>query len=109
MGTFQIRYGAFSAVVCRLDVYWDDAIMTITQHKGIGYEVTMTGYETQNFGFSGLETEFLTWLDTLGAGATAAAELAPEEGLIDLKIVEEMCGVVSSSCCDSSSSTSVDA
>lgn len=89
LGTFQIRYGAFAAVVCRLDVYWDDAILSIIQHKGVGYEVVMTGEETKAFPFGGLEEEFKIWLDTLGG--VEASELSPEEALADLLVVEDMC------------------
>lgn len=78
VGTFQIKYGAFASVVCRLDVYWDDAIMSIVQHKGVGYEVSMTGLETQRFGFEGLREEFNLWLDTVSSGVQADV-LSPEE------------------------------
>lgn len=104
LGTFHIRYGAFLTPTCRLDVYFDDAILNIVQIKGVGYQVTMTTnthQETRDFPFAGLEDEFKVWLDTLGscddgdgvAGnvAAEAKDLAPEEGLIDLLIVEEMC------------------
>jgi len=102
MGTFQIKYGLFPAVVCRLDIYWGDATMNIIQHKGVGYEVRMTGEETRHFKFDGLQLEFALWLDTFGldsvsgggasSGAAEASELAPEEALVDLLIVEKMCG-----------------
>jgi predicted dehydrogenase len=94
LGTFQIRYGAFVDVVCRLDVYWDDAAMSIIQHKGVGYEVIMTGEETMHFPFEGLQIEFKLWLDTIASGAPAL-DLLPEEGLTDLLAVESMCGTVS--------------
>jgi predicted dehydrogenase len=101
LGTFQIKYGAFPAVVCRLDIYWDDATMNVIQHKGIGYEVRMTGEETRHFGFDGLQTEFAVWLDSFGIpesdrgasrGVTEAEDLTPEQALVDLRIVEKMCG-----------------
>lgn len=90
LGTFHIRYGAFPAVVCRLDVYWDDTIMSVIQHKGVGYEVTMTGCESRHFDFGGLQAEFQVWLDTFTTGAPAEV-LSPEEALKDLLIVEEIC------------------
>jgi predicted dehydrogenase len=90
LGTFHIRYGALPLVVCRLDVYWDDVILTITQFKGIGYEVAITGQETRIFPFGGLEAEFSLWLDTFTTGQPAP-ELSPEEALADLFVVEAMC------------------
>ena len=100
-GTYHIRYGAFPTVVCRLDVYWDNAVMSIIQHKGIGYEVMMTGMETKHFGFEGLELEFKAWLDSIntdskkGSGSitiiTPVPELTPEEALNDLIVIEKMC------------------
>jgi predicted dehydrogenase len=88
-GTYLIRYGAFPSPVCRLDVYWDDATMSLVQLKGVGYEVKMTGQEPRTFGFHGLQLEFTKWLETLKG--SAAAELSPEEGLADLIAVELMC------------------
>jgi predicted dehydrogenase len=90
LGTFQIRYGAFLSVVCRMDVYWDDAIMSIIQHKGVGYEVIMTGQETRLFEFEGLQEEFKVWLNALESGECAEV-LSPEEALKDLLVVEAMC------------------
>ena len=90
MGTFLIRYGLFSSVVCRLDVYFDDAILSIIQHKGEGWEVAMTGTETRRFPFGGLEAEFEVWLRACEAGEEAG-ELSPEEALTDLIVVENMC------------------
>ena len=92
-----------SEVLCRLDIYWDDAMMSVIQHKGVGYEVTMTGKETRNFGFEGLQVEFKLWLDMLRVNADGGAVgasgvedgsldvLSPEEGLKDLIVVEQMC------------------
>lgn len=94
LGTFQIRYGAFISVVCRMDVYWDDAIMSIIQHKGVGYEVTMTGKETRLFEFGGLQEEFTVWLNALERGECVEV-LSPEEALKDLLVVEAMCCTVS--------------
>jgi predicted dehydrogenase len=91
LGTFHIRYGAFVEVLCRLDVYWDDAAMSIVQHKGVGYEVAMTGRETQRFGFEGLDREFVAWLDSVDSGVEVTG-LSPEEALADLVVVEAMCG-----------------
>lgn len=98
-GTYHIRYGAFPTVECRLDVYWDDAMMSIIQHKGIGYEVMMTGIETKHFGFEGLEIEFKAWLDSITTNdkkgssciMTPVPELTPEEALNDLIVIEKMC------------------
>ena len=100
-GTYHIRYGAFPSVVCRLDVYWDDAMMSIIQHKGIGYEVMMTDMETRRFGFEGLEVEFKAWLDNISNSMNSSSsssgssvpvlELTPEEALADLLVVEKMC------------------
>ena len=62
--------------------------------------------QSWSFGFGGLEAEFDLWLGTVGtedqgqgqgqgqgqAGAFAeAAELSPEQALVDLRIVEAMC------------------
>lgn len=94
LGTVQIRYGAFPTPVCRFDVFFDDAILSITQVKGVGYEVAMTGHETQRFGFDGLEREFVAWIDSV-ATQTAIPALQPEEGLIDLVAVEDMCATTS--------------
>jgi predicted dehydrogenase len=110
IGTYHIRYGAFPTVVCRLDVYWDDAVMSIIQHKGIGYEVMMTGMETKHFGFEGLELEFIAWLNSINTDGkkgssssysscssssitiiTPVPELTPEEALNDLIVIEKMC------------------
>lgn len=90
LGTFHIRYGAFLSVLCRLDIFWDDASMSIIQHKGIGYEVMMTNEETKHFGFEGIELEFKEWLDTINGNPCAL--LSPEESLMDLLVVEKMCG-----------------
>jgi len=90
LGTFQIRYGAFVEPVCRLDVYFDDAMISIVQIKGFGYEVSCTGRETQRFPFKGLEVEFELWVDSIQNGR-AMKELEPEEGLADLLVIEEMC------------------
>ncbi len=64
--------------------------MSITQLKGVGYQVEMTGQETRTFEFRGLELEFTAWLDALEAGQELPA-LSPEEGLADLLAVEAMC------------------
>lgn len=93
LGTFQIRYGAFPEVVCRLDIYFDDATMKIIQHKGIGYEVCMTGKDTKFFPFQGLEVEFTQWIETLNTGLEYD-NLAPEEGLKDLLIIEKICNTI---------------
>jgi len=90
LGTFQIRYGAFVEPVCRLDVYFDDAMLSIVQIKGFGYEVSCTGKETQRFPFKGLEVEFEQWVDSIQNGREMK-ELSPEEGLTDLLVIEEMC------------------
>jgi predicted dehydrogenase len=90
LGTFQIRYGAFPSVLCRLDVFWDDAAMSIIQHRGEGYEITMTGCEPKRFPFGGLQAEFSAWLDSISTGSVAA-ELTPEEALCDLIAVEQFC------------------
>ena len=96
VGSFNIKYGAFLSVVCRLDVYWDDAIMSIIQLKGVGYEVSMTGKETKSFPLHGIQEEFRLWLDALGGGDKSALDdvLSPEEGLKDLLIVEKMCNTI---------------
>jgi predicted dehydrogenase len=91
LGTFHIRYGAFIMPVCKLDIYFDDAILNIVQHKGVGYEVSMTGKETKRFGFDGLETEFSVWLNTFSGVESAA--LSPEEGFADLNVIEKICGI----------------
>ena len=94
LGTFHIRYGLFSDVVCKLEVYWDDAIMTITQIKGVGYDVVMTGKDTQRFKFGGLQVEFTRWLDSFSDGRSPPIiipELTPDESLLDLLVVEKMC------------------
>eukprot|EP01033_Poteriospumella_lacustris_P008912 gene8912-6398_t len=90
LGTVQIRYGAFPTPVCRFDVFFEDAILSITQVKGVGYEVAMTGHETRQFGFDGLEREFVAWIESVAA-QTAIPALQPEEGLVDLVAVEDMC------------------
>ena len=90
MGTFHIQYGEFLSPVCRLDVYFPDAVLSIVQHKAVGYEVAFTGRETRHFPFAGLEREFGVWLDAIEAGREAE-ELSPEEGLVDLGIIEDMC------------------
>lgn len=90
LGTVHIRYGAFPQPICRLEVFFDDAVISVTQLKGIGYEVTMTGKETRQFGSDGLEVEFDRWVDSLFT-SEPIAELQPEEGLIDLLVVEGMC------------------
>ena len=64
--------------------------MNITQLKGIGYEVNMTGMETKRFGFEGLEVEFKIWLETINNNIENPI-LSPEEALKDLLIVEAMC------------------
>lgn len=95
LGTFHIRYGLFADVVCKLEVYWDDAIMTITQIKGVGYSVAMTGQDTRQFKFGGLQAEFTRWLDSFSEGPgrhSIIPELTPEESLLDLLVVEKMCG-----------------
>lgn len=89
LGTYQIRYGAFPAGICRLDVYWDDAVLNIIQHKGVGWEVAMTGAETQKFGFGGVETEFKVWLQAISE-EVEVDELSPEEALKDLLVIENM-------------------
>jgi len=105
IGTYHIQYGLFSNVICRLDIYWDDAIMNIIQHKGIGYEVMMTNMETKRFGFEGLEIEFKAWLNCISnkggdnnnssssgsSSITPVLELTPEEALNDLLVIEKMC------------------
>lgn len=88
-GTYLIRYGMFPCPLFRLDVYWEDATLSLLQLKGIGYELIMTGQDTRTFGFNGLELEFRAWLDTFDGAAAAA--LSPEEGLADLLVVEAMC------------------
>lgn len=100
LGTYIIRYGAFPAVVCRLDVYWDDASLSITQNKAAcTYDVHLTeagkeGKEgatiNKTFAFAGLQNEFSLWLDTLTEGASEAAVLSPEEALKDLLAVEAL-------------------
>ena len=76
--------------------------MSIIQHKGIGYEVMMTGMETKHFGFEGLELEFKAWLDSINndyskkgsssiINMTPVPELTPEEALNDLIVIEKMC------------------
>jgi predicted dehydrogenase len=90
LGTFQIRYGAFPSALCRMDIYWDDATMSVVQHKGVGYEVSMTGVETKHFPFEGLSVEFLEWLAALEGGHELAA-WSPEEALHDLIVVEKIC------------------
>jgi predicted dehydrogenase len=89
LGTFHIRYGALPSPVCRLDVYWDDASMSLIQHRGEGYEVIMTGQEPRRFAFSGLQDEFTLWLDALSGGR--ADELSPEQSLQDLLAIEQIC------------------
>lgn len=100
LGTYIIRYGAFPAVVCRLDVYWDDATLSITQHKAAcTYDVSFSeaGKEEaegvrKTFAFAGLQEEFSLWLDTMADGAGEAEILSPEEALKDLLVVEAMVG-----------------
>ena len=94
VGPVHIRYGAFVAPVCRLDVFFEDATLSIIQHKAEGYEVLMTGREPRRFAFEGLQREWDLWLDTMdGAGAgVEAGALSPEQGLTDLKIVEALVG-----------------
>ena len=66
------------------------------------YEVLMTGLDPQRFVFGGLEAEFGLWLDAIqertGAGAGAGAsggceaeDLTPEQGLVDLVVIEALC------------------
>ena len=76
--------------MCRLDVYWDDAILSVIQHKGVGYEVIMTGAETRHFSFEGLDNEFNEWSDSISSGIEVTT-LTPEESLQDLLIIEAMC------------------
>jgi len=66
------------------------AILSIIQHKGVGYEVAFTGLEPRHFPFAGLEREFVVWLDALESGRQEES-LSPEEGLVDLRIIEDMC------------------
>jgi len=90
MGTFHIQYGAFESPVCRFDVYFSDAVLSISQIKGVGYEVSMSQREVRTFPFEGVQNEFSAWLDSV-AGKPIAT-LQPEEGLIDLQVVERMIG-----------------
>lgn len=185
VGTVHIQYGAFLAPVCRLDVYFEDAVLSVVQVGWLGYssphsvatlatvllatialyvalcvlcvmydsvhiiyiyflgpyyififhgtnsshllplslspplsppsplspllsqhtrereyEVLMTGLDPQRFVFGGLEAEFGLWLDAIqertGAGAGAsggceAEDLTPEQGLVDLLVIEALC------------------
>jgi predicted dehydrogenase len=90
LGTFQIRYGKYVDAICRLDVYFSDAVLSIIQIQGVGYEVQMTGTTPKIFEFSGLQAEFKLWLDDLAAGVSSV-DLSPEEGLQDLTVAEAFC------------------
>lgn len=89
IGTFHIQYGAFETPVFRFDVYFPDAVMSIAQIKGVGYEVSMSQQQTRKFPFGGLQKEFSLWLESITT-ASSVSMLEPEESLVDLLVIERM-------------------
>jgi predicted dehydrogenase len=90
LGSYQMCYGSFSESVCRLDVFFEDATLSVVQKRGVGYLVSMSGHEEKSFPLSGFSCEFQLWLGVL-KGKGRADELSPEEGLADLNAIEQMC------------------
>ena len=90
LGSFQIRYGAFSDSVSRLDVYFSDGTASLVQVRGVGYHLMVPGEQNVRvFEFGGLALEFEAWINTFRG--ERAPHLSPEEALADLEAIEAMC------------------